>query len=76
MPNKAPDGEAKIVRTEKALVEAKKAQIEKADKSNYRTFIRHKYKKADEILSDFSEGIIIRFFYRRKSPLPYNCTAT
>ena len=32
--------------------------------------------KADEILSDFSEEIIIRFFYRRKSPLPYNCTAT
>ena len=33
-------------------------------------------KKADEILSDFSTGMIIRFFYRRKSPLPYNCTAT
>ena len=32
--------------------------------------------KADEILSDFSEEIIIRFFYRRKPPLPYNCTAT
>ena len=32
--------------------------------------------KADEILSDFSKGMIIRFFYRRKSPLPYACTAT
>ena len=67
---------AKKAQTEKALGEAKKAQIEKADKSNYRTFIRHKYKKADEILSDFSEEMIIRFFYRRKSPLPYACTAT
>ena len=46
MPNKAPDGEAKIVRTEKALVEAKKAQIEKADKSNYWAFIRHKNKES------------------------------
>ena len=34
------------------------------------------YKKADEILSDFSEKMIIRFFYRRKSPLPYASTAT
>ena len=32
--------------------------------------------KADEILSDFSKGMIIRFFYRRKSPLPYVSTAT
>ena len=32
--------------------------------------------KADEILSDFSEEMIIRFFYRRKSPLPYASTAT
>ena len=33
-------------------------------------------RKADEILSDFSEGIIIRFFYRRNPSLPYACTAT
>ena len=32
--------------------------------------------KADEILSDFSEGMIIRFFYLRKPSLPYACTAT
>ena len=32
--------------------------------------------KADEILSDFSKGMIIRFFYRRKPSLPYACTAT
>ena len=32
--------------------------------------------KADEILSDFSKVMIIRFFYRRKSPLPYASTAT
>ena len=32
--------------------------------------------KADKILSDFSEKMIIRFFYRRKSPLPYAGTAT
>ena len=30
--------------------------------------------KADEILSDFSEEMIIRFFYRRKPSLPYACT--
>ena len=33
-------------------------------------------RKADEILSDFFEGIIIRFFYRRNPSLPYACTAT
>ena len=33
-------------------------------------------RKADEILSDFSEGMIIRFFYRRNPSLPYACTAT
>ena len=32
--------------------------------------------KADEILSDFSKVMIIRFFYRRKSPLLYASTAT
>ena len=32
-------------------------------------------RRVDEILSDFSEEMIIRLFYRRKSPLPYNCTA-
>ena len=32
--------------------------------------------KADEILSDFSKGMIIRFFYRRKPSLPYAGTAT
>ena len=32
--------------------------------------------KADEILSDFSKGMIIRFFYRRNTSLPYACTAT
>ena len=32
--------------------------------------------KADEILSDFSKGMIIRFFYRRNPSLPYACTAT
>ena len=57
-------------------MEAKKAQTEKADKSNYRTFIQYKYKKADEILSDFSEEMIIRFFYRRNASLPYDRTAT
>ena len=62
--------------TSPGFITAKKAQTEKTDKSNYRTFIRHKYKKADEILSDFSEEMIIRFFYRRKSPLPYACTET
>ena len=36
-------GEAKIVRTEKALGEAKKAQTEKADKSVIWAFVRHKY---------------------------------
>ena len=33
-------------------------------------------KKAYEILSDFSKEKIFRFFYRRKSPLPYAGTAT
>ena len=33
-------------------------------------------RKADEILSDFSKGMIIRFFYRRNPSLPYACTAT
>ena len=37
---------AKKAQTEKALGEAKKAQIEKADKSNYWTFIQHKYKES------------------------------
>ena len=32
--------------------------------------------KADEILSDFSKGMIIRFFYRRNPSLPYASTAT
>jgi len=32
--------------------------------------------KADEILSDFSEEMIIRFFYRRNPSLPYASTAT
>ena len=32
--------------------------------------------KADEILSDFSKGMIIRFFYRRNPSLPYAGTAT
>ncbi len=34
-------GSAKIVRTEKALGKAKKAQIEKADKGMIRAFVRH-----------------------------------
>ena len=57
--------------------EAKKAQIEKADKSNYRTFIRHKLHK--------SRWNPIGFLRRNNYPLflppktassPYNCTAT
>ena len=33
-------------------------------------------KKADEILSDFSEEMIIRLLYRLNPSLPYACTAT
>ena len=32
--------------------------------------------KVDKILSDFSEKMIIRFFYRRNPSLPYAGTAT
>jgi len=45
-------------------------------KVNFGLLFSTKTRKADEILSDFSKGMIIRFFYRRKPSLPYNCTAT
>ena len=54
----------------------KKRRSKKRIRAIIRLLYGTKTRKADEILSDFSKEMIIRFFYRLKSPLPYTCTAT
>ena len=54
----------------------KKRRSKKRIKVGLRLLVSANAVKADEILSDFSKGMIIRFFYRRKPSLPYACTAT
>ena len=54
----------------------KKHRPKKRIRAIIRLLYGTKTRKADEILSDFFKGMIIRFFYRRKPSLPYACTAT
>ena len=69
-------GRLKKRRPKKLSGRLKKRRPKKRIKVNFGLLFGTNTRKDDEILSDFSKGMIIRFFYRRKSPLPYACTAT
>ena len=69
-------GRLKKRRPKKLSGRLKKRRPKKRIRAIIRLLFGTNTMKADEILSDFSKGMIIRFFYRRKSPLLYASTAT
>ena len=69
-------GRLKKRRPKKLSGRLKKRRPKKRIRAIIRLLFGTNTMKADEILSDFSKGMIIRFFYRRNTSLPYACTAT